>query len=76
MPEDAHELTTSQVAEMAGATRRAVNNAIRDGRLSARCEQTARGPVYWIARADAEAYRDRVRAWHDTRPKMQARKGE
>jgi hypothetical protein len=74
MPEHADELTTTQVAALVNSTRRAVNNAIRDGRLQARCEQTPRGPVYWIARADAEAYRDSVQQWHDTRPSVRTRR--
>lgn len=40
--------------------------------LEGRC--SARGTIDRIASAYAEAYRDRVRAWHDVRPMMQARR--
>ena len=60
----ADRLTAPQVAELTGCQRSAVTKAIREGRLAASREETARGPVYWVARPDAEAYAAATRAWH------------
>ncbi|WP_394794898.1 hypothetical protein [Armatimonas sp.] len=46
------ELTCPQAAVLAGCTRGAVNNAIRAGKLSARREDTPRGPMLWVKRSD------------------------
>lgn len=74
MSEQAEELTTRQVAALIGATPDTINKAIRAGRLPARKEETPRGPIYWVTRADAEAYRASVTQWHEKRPRVRGRR--
>ncbi len=66
---DMEELTCPQAADLAGCTRAAVNNAIRAGKLSARREETPRGPLLWVKRSDVLEWSNRGSEPRRGRPK-------
>ena len=49
-------LTTSQAARRLGVTQRAVNAAIRRGKLAAVLTSTTRGPLWTVEEAEVERY--------------------
>lgn len=76
MNEPSEVLTTSEVADILGVTRRRIVALIASGRMPARAIGNGERPVYVISRADVDAFEvlPRGRPKKEAAPKQKAKK--